>query len=816
MTLIRSLLLASLLSTVTLPAFAAVPYAIAPSYDGIFYSLYQSGNKPQGGTTCPPATYTGLNLGDGGGTICDNGAGAYLFTVTGTGTIQDGRVVYKDGGSGDVQIDGEINNDFAGSTQVFAAIGLGLRETTSTTSYVAQCKSLQVSSTAVQCQYGIAGSTTNVNCASSGLNRPVRAYVTYDKSSGDIKGFTSTDLGVSKQECFTTNRALSPAVLGYLIGGSKSATISLTGSVDNYHLTPTIDAYTPSDPGGGIPTVSPIPDQSGTQGLAYSLTFSSYFTSATSYSLGSAFPGALTESSDGVLSGTPNATDVSSSPYSRDLCGTNVSGTKCDSVSFTFLPAGGDVFTVPDVGDAAASTFTCTNAATGANGASWASVKTSGSGSGPPGAGDTIIVSAGTRGTMDVVNCQGTLAQPITLKNDPSGSGPVILQWASGGTTFLFRCTSCIGFVLNGLGGWSGQSTAQCGISTSAAFPTIANTPCGIQLQTDADGAPAPQSWVKFKGLSSQYTIKGISIDGHTSTAASDSGIGIDCNDHTVKNATNPGVWREDITITQNNILKNGNKTADGGAGTGEGMYCGPNAADDDLPLRRMVISYNYVEGSPRECVNGKYWREAPNYIHHNYLKNCASQNAAGQARGINVTDGGDVDIYSNVIDNPNGAGISHIINSANSGDPGSQPFYSNIYNNIVWSASGSSVFVKSSVAAEDKISPVHIDYNTLVDSGSPAISWNAVSSTCEAKDNVIAGSSTTISACTNTNNIQGTVGAQFFVNAGSNNYELTSSSPACNTGSGTSLLVDYEDETRPQDIIRDRGADEATACPTP
>lgn len=788
---------AILLACIAMPANAAISFTLAANYDNTRTTQYPNGDKPQGVGNCPPTGYTGLNLTGGGGTICDDGSTGLDFIVTGLNSIDDARIIYQDAGAGEVQVEGQILNTFSGSTENNAAIGSGIRESTAATSWVAQCKSLQTSSTAIQCQYGLAASPTSVNCAASGTTRPEWVAVTYYPTNSEVKGFTSSD-GVTWTECFSTTRTMSD-VIAYFIGGSKSATVSLTADMASFALLTEIDAYNETPGGGGSPPVltSPIPDQTGSQNVAYSLTFSTYFTGATSYSLGSAFPGALTETSDGVLAGTPNATDASSSPYSRDLCATNASGTTCDSVSFSFSAVPGDVLTV----SAGTTAVNCNTYESG----------------GVVDPGDILQLAAGTRTVaLTLSNCHGNSVSSITVRNNPTGGSAAIFSISTSPQYFI-QCNNCTYVTIDGLQGWSGQSTAKCGISKTDAFPTENSTPCGIQLRTASGGQP--QAFIDWQGVSSNYVMKGIEIDGNN-VVGGDVGTGISCNDNSFTNGWSgsgaySGDWRQDITIEQNWIHDTGVNSS------GEGIYCGANAIQDALPIRRLEVRYNLVKSTGRECINVKYLREGPNLIHHNVARDCAPNASVSQARGINVTDGGDVDIYNNIVDNTQGAGIAHLINSANSGDPplNASPFYINIYNNIIWSASGYGIQIRSSVASEDRISPALIYNNTIVDSVSGAISYSNSIGTCTASDNILAGSTTAqnITGCTsagNTSIATANFGANF-VNAGANNYELLSGSTACSAASSaTAPATDYEDDSRPEGVADDDGADEATACP--
>ncbi len=787
------------------------------SFDGVYYvSAYPNGDKPQIVCTAPSG-YTEIDLGDAAGEICDT-AGDWELTVSGTNQITDAHIAYQDAGSGDVQVEGQIQNDYSGTAESFAAVGVGIRESILDTSWVFQCHSLQNGSTAVQCMYGENGTYTTVN-GSAGQSRPRYVAVTYDVSSGDIKGHASSD-GSTWTEIASTNRALSDA-LCYAGGASRLTTESLTATIGGVACDTSIDAYTPIDPPPPTaPTlVTQIANQSAQQGTAYSLSCSANWTGATSYALTGlpASTGLSFNTSTCALTGTPSANDVGT--RNLTVTATNAAGSTPDTFQFTASAsqANGDVFLIATQSSTATRTFTCNNASTGANGASWSSIRTSGSGT-QPGPGDTIVLDNGTHhGVFKFTNCSGSDSARINIVNDTAGNGPAIFEKSiSARGTFWFSCTNCVNVNLDGRGGWNGSS-GKCGVDpVDLSVDTAA---CGIQFTISTAGFQVPQSFVAWKGTSSKYGVYGIEIN---SVGGIGGGVALDCHDNGQVNGysgtgTYGGEWIEDVTVSQNYIH-------DHGVDSGEGMYCGSNAGEDAWPLRRWDISYNYVKSTARECINLKYAREGPNYVRYNVIEDCSTANSGGQTRGINVTDGGDIDIYANVCKGTNGPCISHIMNAgADDLDPGDGTFYSNIYNNIVYDTAGSAmssgVYVEDNNTATsprvtDQIIPTLIYNNTVVNASGAAIS-RTPARTCTARDNVLAGTNTTVSNCTDTSNTKGTVAAQGFVNSGSNNYELTVSSPACGASTNDAVpSVDYENEARDQDGHSDDGADEATACP--
>lgn len=811
MTPIRNWIIGLVAACAALPAFALNLGAASPSYDGVYYvSQYPTGNKPV--VSCSsPSGWTLANLGDGGGQICEVSASEFTMGVSGSAQPLNGRIAYKDAGAADVQLTARITDTYSGATSNFANIGIGIRESAASTSWLFQIHSLQSGATGVQCQYGSNGTYTTTNGASGAL-RPHTVNVTYDLSSGDIKAFAG---GV---EVCSTNRAMSD-VIAYVGGTSRSTSEQLAATLDNIALSSTITAYTPTDPLPGAPTVvSAIDNQAWASGTAVSLSCAANFSGATSYSIpanGSAggLPtgtGMSFNTSLCAFSGTPDSDDVGTRTLT--VTATNAGGSVSSSFESAVSAAPpGDVFQINTQAGTTTRVYNCASASTGAggttstNGSAWSTIRTSGTGS-APGPGDTIVLQGGTHhGKLQFVNCVGSSSGHLVIKNKTTDASPAIIEKSNGsGGGFWLQITDSLYVDLDGRGGYSGH-TSGCGAQSPLLTP---KTDCGIVWQFDAS-EPLPTSAVKINGTTSKYGIYGLEIDG---TGGTGGGVALDCHDNTQVNGysgtgTYTGSWIEDVTVSENWIH-------DYGVTSGEGMYCGSNAVEDAFPLRFWRISYNYVDNTARECINLKYARQGPNYIDHNVVKDCASANDAGQIRGINVTDGGDVYIYDNIVIDNKGNGISHIINGAVSADPLGPNFYLYIYNNIVIRSTGVAVYVESANSSQDQITPVSIYNNTLVNPVGNGITRSVASGTCEASDNIITDSATPVSGCGSTNNRTGTTAAQNFVNSGSDNYELTSTSGACNNGSANGLSEDYEGESRPQDGANDQGADEATACP--
>jgi len=155
--------------------------------------------------------------------------------------------------------------------------------------------------------------------------------------------------------------------------------------------------------------------------------------------------------------------------------------------------------------------------------------------------GDTITLAAGTRGPLTVRNCVGANGTPITIRNDTRGSGPTIIRRSSGSKNsgFVFVCLNCKHVIVDGMGKWSGAPAGTCGVTGKWA---LGRSQCGIKVTITA-GQP-PNTFVSFYGSSSNFTLRGVEIDGEFPRAgisADGAGIGLGVNDNTYKLASYPG-----------------------------------------------------------------------------------------------------------------------------------------------------------------------------------------------------------------------------------------------------------------------------------
>lgn len=787
-------------------AEGAISLQIQPNFDNTRTTEYPNGDKPDAGCVINPG-WTLLAKGTAAGEICDV-AGDFQITASGSDDENDQLIAYQDCGSVNCQVIARIPIAWTGHSETFTGFGVGISGLGDTDFFA----HAWVTPTGVpRCKVDQGSGSDEYNASSpSGAALPEYLAVTNHDAGNEIRCLQSDD-GITWVTYGTFSIELAEPTFGYLWGTSHDVALTSTAVLENGEVSTTIDTYTPVDPGGGAPVLlNAIPNQNLVVGTPFSLSCSGNWSgTVTSYNA-SGLPGGSGLSfnnSTCQFTGTPDADDLAATPITPEVCAFNGAASSCTTPQFDVSIVPGDTFQI-------AAGVTAVNCADHPSGGAVTPIDD----------GDIIELAAGVRtNQLTISNCNGTLDNPIVVKNSPDGQ-TIFEDGNESGSQFFFTITNSFGMMIDGTQAWTGKPAGSCGISKTLAWPTEGRTQCGIKMRIEAGGDPFYTTWLKFKGDTSGITVKGVEIDGTGGTGAG--GIGISCNDNAEAYSPTGRQWRENIIITQNYIHNTG-------ISSGEGLYCGPNAeVGVEIPLRNIEVSYNLVEDTAREGINGKYWVGGVNSVHHNVVRRSGAANSTNQNRNINITDGGNVDIYSNLSENARGEGIQHVNNGVDASDTptacGSAcdgPFYSRIYNNFIVNAGASSADAEPAIEVNKgggsiNYSPIVIEFNTIINPDGDGIRVSGWTGTCTARDNIVtqgvaAGDGQTmITGCTNDGNTTGTVNSQLFIDAGIIDYELGVTSPACNAATFTSQSLDYEDEARPQDGVRDRGADENTACP--
>jgi len=412
--------------------------------------------------------------------------------------------------------------------------------------------------------------------------------------------------------------------------------------------------------------------------------------------------------------------------------------------------------------------------------------------------GDTVTIAAGSRGPLKISGCQGTDGRRITIRNDARGSGPAVVRRNAGsGGGFVFTCTNCIYVDIDGSQKWQGAPSG---------------TTYGIQVTMTGGGSPS--AFLRVAGLSRFVTIRNVEVDGKWPSLAGD-GIGISVNDHTVKQADHPGLWREGILIEHSYVHNT----------EGEGMYVGPNYREHDLPLRDVEIRYNRVVDTGWEGINTKSLWAGNNSVHHNVVIRAGSNgsllNKPTQYSGIN-NNAGTLKIYNNWVEKTGQHGIQVWNADGPMISEGKGPFTVSIWNNVIvdagalWKSHMANSYGINVGAADNCEKPVPTIYNnTIVDARESAIRLTHNVGNGTVRDNIVASAGnnpiTVPANITLSNNEVGSVAEMAFVDANERDFRLTSGSPGRNRGGSSFPQTDYDDVARPQDGAPDVGAFEGT-----
>ena len=833
---IAAVLIGAALALPVADAAVRLTPTLAANFDNTRTTQYPLGDKPQGGT-CPPAGWTQLALGTADGTVCEDSPTQFDITTSGNDDEGDNLIAYQDCSTGDCEVFAQIPASAAwtGHSETWTSFGVGLREGTGNSDWYFQA---WVTSDGIpRCKAGTPGPDDYTATSPGGATLPEYLAVGVDDETSEYRCLQSSD-GLAWTTYGTYTRAFAGSRLGYVWGTSHDTASTTTATLDGIDLNLSLSVFTPAGGGGAPVLVDPIDNVNGTQGVAITEVFCAlawtgqtdpYTISGLAGGTGLSF-----NTSTCHLSGTPNANDVGTRQVTINAV--NGSGSTPSVFTMTIDPTSGDVFTIVDAADGFAADYDCSDTTSSAvnndSGAdvSWASIRTSGTGA-TPGSGDTIIMNAGVRGPVQFSNCNGTLANRLRIINQVGAASPVNFKDATGNSspTRFFDCNNCNFVSLDGSGGHTGNAQGYCGVAEGARTSTIpvVGEDCGFLFDVDA-GDPASVAWIGFRSRSTGWQVKGVLVDG--TNLSGTGGIGIFCNDGGELFLPDR-LWREDIDI-QHNVIR------DTGPSSGEGMYCGTNAPNLSLPLRRVTIRYNFLQNIAREGINGKYWLDGgtANAIEYNYVETAGFKVPSGndQNDGINCVSC-DALINGNVVRDSGGNGITcknlqvdstqdPLVDSspANGLQPVTDPEHLCVVTNNVVIDPGVSTNDTSECittfkgAGTNQYGPITVENNTCISPDGTGINKGAsVSGVCTASDNIIADAPTKISGCNDTNNPTGTVASFNFDSAAGDDYELSATSTnTCDDDPDGAPALDYEGETRPESTARDIGADESAACP--
>jgi hypothetical protein len=427
--------------------------------------------------------------------------------------------------------------------------------------------------------------------------------------------------------------------------------------------------------------------------------------------------------------------------------------------------------------------------------------------------GDTLIIPGGERGPLVIRNCVGTASRPITVRNDPSSRGPVVLRRSSASSGgFLLEISNSEHVVIDGTGKWNGApSGSHCGVVDGV--PDCGG--CGIRVMSVAREDQVSHH-VKLRGaVNRNLVLKGIDVDGQKDTLGS-AGTGVNIGDSDV--LWNGSNWIENITF-ENMCIRRVH---------GEGMYLGANWTDPPQQgLRRITVRNNYVHDTGRESIQLKsLWAgdgTNMNRVHNNIAKRSGQRNESGQQGACFAATGCFSEFSYNYGEDCGLQGIQHTVQDIRSShiEGSACPMIS--FNNVLWrvgvgggTTSGRGI-VASANSATDVVPALTAYNNTIVQArdGGITASGDPGRQLADVRNNIIAdccsagGSALSLhSSYVETSNQVGTVDSMRFVNARSGDFRLTESSPAVSNASVTRYPDrDYDGVPRPQGDRPDRGA---------
>ncbi len=400
--------------------------------------------------------------------------------------------------------------------------------------------------------------------------------------------------------------------------------------------------------------------------------------------------------------------------------------------------------------------------------------------------GDTVTLESGDRGPLTIQNCRGAEGQAIRIRNDATGSGPVVIRRTSGSAGgFVFSCIDCVHVEIDGSAKWAGAPMGKT-----------------YGIKVTMTGGEGPSAFLRAGGMSSFLTIRNVEVDGAWPALAND-GIGISVNDHKVKASAHPGMWREGVLIEHNYVHDI----------EGEGLYVGPNWVQGDLPLRNIEIRYNIVENTGWDGINLKCSLAGTNSIHHNIVRRAGSRNdnESGQHSGIALYEATG-SIYSNWIEDAGQAGIFHYLNHLPS-TKGAQT--GEIFNNVILRPGrlrpDKGHGINTGNRAGSAVPLAKIYHNTVVGARANGIRVGDLAAGGFIRDNIIADAASRAIAAPNSvpqaNNREGASSNMGFVNGSGYDFRLRHESPARNAGGEQYPATDYRGVPRPQDGAPDQGA---------
>jgi hypothetical protein len=414
--------------------------------------------------------------------------------------------------------------------------------------------------------------------------------------------------------------------------------------------------------------------------------------------------------------------------------------------------------------------------------------------------GDTLTMLGTARSSIVFRDLDGTAANPIIIRNDVTESGPLVIT-RSGGSGFAFLQDDNHGVVVDGSGGWSGQS-ATCGAQFDGQTQN-----CGIVI-TGCNTA-----MMKIQDLATDLTWRGIEIAGTFPTC--DNGTGMLMHDDATTNGTHPGNYYEDWLV-EDMYIHDCPKTC---------MYFGSNIFgstnnDRTLTLRNMEIRYVLNEDAGNTGFKIKSHKEGTTTIHHNIIRRTGTNPAdANVQAGLRMFESTGITYYNNLVEDTlgNGGGFgscySAHIQSSRTAIDFAGPATVSFYNNIAIDCEGGGLFVsnRGDVGAPDINGNLY--NNTTINAGGGSINTESGGGSSVVQDNIACDGNVfdlrNHGSDTVNNNVTSACSAVGFVNLVGRDLHITDGSSPHDAGGNyvSPPAFDYDEQSRPQGLAEDAGA---------
>lgn len=812
---ITALAVGALVSLVCVPLMGAhtLPYRL--NFDLTVDSRYPSGNKPQT-PTASCTTVTCASKGNASGEIHQDGTTLFFNQATGdgdgwSGAEQNIDYAYITRESGDAQVCTTVPETWTGHLEDYTGFMVGVTEGGSSDDWTAWI--VRHHNGSLYFKHGVPG-TSVAAIQGPTLPLPLHLCATFDDSANVAAGYYSTD-GIDFVLLGSSSRDLS----NYrpFVGGTSHEALASTAAVLTWDYS---DDITIADDMEGAPECGPIPNQVWTEGQSVSFDVSAYCSGdgSLSYSATGLSGRGLAISSIGVISGMPNSTAVSASPFQIVVTATD-----------SMMRATQALFTANVVASSGTDWYIPFNAN------QQVIIDCEAMGIKP---GDTVTFQGGIRLAQTVVRwCEGAPGAHIVVRNDPTSTVPLVLSRSGGTGNFVMRWDNNQYTTLDGTGKYVGAPAGVCGDTDG----NVAK--CGIQFRPSSENTQ-PSSYFKINGVARHMTIRGVACDVRWQSDFQNT-RGICFHLHDNSKVLPPGVSQADVMngaagtaelwnenwIIEHTVCRNAREECRY-VGTN---YSGGGAPTNNYPLRNIIIRYNWDQDI-YSCTRLKSMIGGGSRMHDNVCINSGIDPTHSAAiHAFQLYEAGSsnpnevaFEFYRNIIidtkhgGNPGGGGDCLFVYSHNRPANLYGTYRFHAWGNLCYEAGRNGITVGANGTDKTQAIPM-IEYNTIVDTANEVfgrcveVNSSITTSGGYIRHNICAGTGAAIANRNhqNSNNfVNSSKAAAGFISTtpGSENFRLSSGSSNVDAGGAhCAEMTDLDGAARPQGSACDRGAYERT-----